>query len=157
MIRCYIGMVMLMHAKCSSRLYTDYCTAIGICRHCHFMLFLVCLYYIQVFGHIQSLLNDSLPSAPMFPSLFTPLKVLSLRTQDQLQDETGCRIIISGRDDYFPGTHFRVLVILGDAPEAMLGVIEHLIPDIVEFGKKERAPAGVQVTTCLFFVKLRRY
>lgn len=62
--------------------------------------------------------------------------------KDQLQDETGCRIIISGRDDYFPGTHFRVLVILGDAPEAMLGVIEHLIPDIVEFGKKERAPAG---------------
>lgn len=58
-----------------------------------------------------------------------------------MQDETGCRIIISGRDDYFPGTHFRILVILGDAPEAMLGVIEHLIPDIVEFGKKERAPA----------------
>lgn len=79
--------------------------------------------------------------------------------QDQLQDETGCRIIISGRDDYFPGTHFRVLVILGDAPEAMLGVIEHLIPDIVEFGKKERAPAGVQMSSDvhMLFAKLRRY
>lgn len=62
--------------------------------------------------------------------------------KDQIQDETGCKIIISGRADYFPGTRFRVLVILGETPDGMLGVLDHLIPDITDCAKKEQQPSG---------------
>ena len=62
-----------------------------------------------------------------------------------MQEETGCRIIISGRDEFYPGTkNLRILVILGDTPEAMLGVMSHLIPDISDFAKKERTTAGAE-------------
>ncbi|CAJ1388563.1 unnamed protein product [Effrenium voratum] len=57
--------------------------------------------------------------------------------KDQLQDETGCKIVISGRDDYFPGTRWRILIAFSDSPDACLGVLEQLINDIVELSKEK--------------------
>ncbi|CAE7230227.1 NOVA2 [Symbiodinium pilosum] len=61
--------------------------------------------------------------------------------KEQLQNEMGCKIVVSGRDECFPGTRYRVLLIYSDNPEAFLGVMQHVIGDIVECGAKEAVSA----------------
>ena len=97
--------------------------------------------------------------------------IASRDAKDQLQSEVGCRIVVSGRDEYFPGTRWRVLLIYSDKAEAgpeqasnrqckhcgilriaarlyllrfvqaILGVMQHVIRDIIECGAKESASA----------------
>lgn len=100
------------------------------------------------------MLQAKLPRRPHAAGSLVGFPHCDPRCEDQIQDETGCKIIISGRDDYFPGTHFRILVILGEAPDAMLGVFTHLIPDTSDFAKKERSPSGAvpHGPTCRSFV-----
>ncbi|CAE7906407.1 Nova1 [Symbiodinium necroappetens] len=57
--------------------------------------------------------------------------------KDQLQSEAGCRIVVSGRDEFFPGTRWRVLLIYSDRSEAILAVMQHVIRDVIECGAKE--------------------
>ena len=81
--------------------------------------------------------------------------------EDQLQSEAGCRIVVSGRDEFFPGTRWRVLLIYSDRSEArssnmhkpstqesvvvrshvpaeaILAVMQHVIRDVIECGAKE--------------------
>eukprot|EP00439_Symbiodinium_sp_Y106_P078212 s618_g17.t1 len=49
----------------------------------------------------------------------------------------GCRIVVSGRDEFFPGTRWRVLLIYSDRSEAILAVMQHVIRDVIECGAKE--------------------
>eukprot|EP00928_Gymnodinium_smaydae_P059612 TRINITY_DN42_c1_g1_i1.p1 TRINITY_DN42_c1_g1~~TRINITY_DN42_c1_g1_i1.p1 ORF type:complete len:440 (+),score=142.14 TRINITY_DN42_c1_g1_i1:73-1392(+) len=59
--------------------------------------------------------------------------------KDALQQETGCKIIAGDRGEFYPGTNFRVVIIFGDTPDAILPVLDHLISSIGELAEKEQA------------------
>lgn len=61
-------------------------------------------------------------------------------TKDQIQEETGCKLIFSNRDERFPGTHYRTLCIYGAEPDALVPVLERVVDRIVECGAQEQRP-----------------
>uniref|UniRef100_A0A7S1WEL7 K Homology domain-containing protein n=1 Tax=Alexandrium catenella TaxID=2925 RepID=A0A7S1WEL7_ALECA len=58
--------------------------------------------------------------------------------KDQLQEETYCRLVFSNREEYFPGTRYRVLCIYGDDPGSIGAVLERVIDRIIECGDHEQ-------------------
>jgi len=59
-------------------------------------------------------------------------------TKDQIQEETGCRLLFSNRDECYPGTRYRALCIYGDEPGAITSVLERVVDRIVECGEHEQ-------------------
>ena len=57
--------------------------------------------------------------------------------KDKLQEETGCKLVLSNRGEYFPGTDLRILVVYGPDPGAVLGVLEKVLDKLVECGETE--------------------
>eukprot|EP00931_Biecheleriopsis_adriatica_P085839 TRINITY_DN60624_c0_g1_i1.p1 TRINITY_DN60624_c0_g1~~TRINITY_DN60624_c0_g1_i1.p1 ORF type:complete len:429 (-),score=86.35 TRINITY_DN60624_c0_g1_i1:43-1329(-) len=60
--------------------------------------------------------------------------------KQQIESETGTRIFISGRDEFFPNTRFRIIIIYSDAPDGALGAIDRLLQDIEVCASKEALP-----------------
>jgi len=58
--------------------------------------------------------------------------------KDEIQQETGTKLVFSNRGDYFPHTHFRVLAIFSDDPHNIMRVFEWILPRIVDAGEEER-------------------
>lgn len=59
-------------------------------------------------------------------------------TKDQIQQETGCRIVVSNRDEYWPGTRLRILVLHGDEIAGLNLALARVIDRVVECGEEER-------------------
>lgn len=70
------------------------------------------------------------------------ISMLGLRgaRKEQIQEETGCKIVISGRDEYFPGTRYRTLLALSDRPDALLAALERLVVMVVDCAAQETSP-----------------
>lgn len=66
------------------------------------------------------------------------------RVKDQLQEETGARLVVSQRDEYFPGTHFRILTIFHEGSEGVFSALARIVDRVVECADRERtlAPTG---------------
>lgn len=58
--------------------------------------------------------------------------------KDQLQEESQCKITLSNRDVFFPGTSYRILVVYGPTPEAVMMVLEKIIEKVVECGGQDQ-------------------
>lgn len=52
----------------------------------------------------------------------------------QIQEETGVKLVFSNRENYFPGTVFRVLGIYGDDCKAIVAAFDAIIQRIVQVG-----------------------
>ncbi|CAE7038480.1 Pcbp3 [Symbiodinium natans] len=65
-------------------------------------------------------------------------------TKDEIQKETGARLVFSNRNDYFPETRYRVLGIYTDDPGAILNVFNCIMSQLILHGDEERKaqPAG---------------
>jgi len=57
--------------------------------------------------------------------------------KDQLQEESGTKISLSNRDVFFPGTSFRILVVYGPTPDAVMMALEKIVDKVVECGEQE--------------------
>jgi len=64
--------------------------------------------------------------------------------KDQIQDETNCKLVVSGRDEYFAGTRLRVLVILSYTAEGILPALDKVVDKIVELGEQERSNSSAR-------------
>ena len=64
--------------------------------------------------------------------------------KDDIQKETGCRLVFSNRNDYFPETKYRVMGIYADDPHVILDVFNCIIPQLIFHGDEERKsqPSG---------------
>lgn len=64
--------------------------------------------------------------------------------KDDIQKETGCRLVFSNRNDYFPDTKYRVMGIYADDPHVILDVFNCIIPQLIFHGDEERKsqPSG---------------
>lgn len=58
--------------------------------------------------------------------------------KDEIQQETGTKLVFSNRGDYFPHTYFRVLAIYSDDPHNIMRAFEWILPRIVDAGEEER-------------------
>jgi len=58
--------------------------------------------------------------------------------KDEIQQETGTKIVFSNRGDYFPHTYFRVMAIYSDDPNNIMRAFEWILPRIVDAGEEER-------------------
>lgn len=58
--------------------------------------------------------------------------------KDQIQLDTGTRLVFSNRGDCYPGTEFRVMAIYSDDAAAIGRVFDWIIPKLVECGDEER-------------------
>jgi len=65
-------------------------------------------------------------------------------TKDEIQKETGARLVFSNRNDYFPDTRYRVLGIYSDDPGSILAVFNCILSQLIQHGDEERKtqPAG---------------
>eukprot|EP00927_Polykrikos_kofoidii_P017765 TRINITY_DN18118_c0_g1_i1.p1 TRINITY_DN18118_c0_g1~~TRINITY_DN18118_c0_g1_i1.p1 ORF type:complete len:460 (-),score=70.29 TRINITY_DN18118_c0_g1_i1:318-1697(-) len=59
-------------------------------------------------------------------------------TKDEIQAETGARLVFSNKDDYYPGTQLRVLGIYADDFARIVNAFEWVIPKIIDLGDQER-------------------
>lgn len=59
--------------------------------------------------------------------------------KDDIQAKTGARLVFSNKGDYFPNSHFRVLVIYADDPSFIFRVIQEVLPFLIECGNQERS------------------
>ncbi|CAE8679011.1 unnamed protein product, partial [Polarella glacialis] len=62
--------------------------------------------------------------------------------KDEIQKETGARLVCSSRGDYFPSTRYRVMGIYSDDPSTILDVFGCIMPTLVEQGDEERRQLG---------------
>lgn len=58
--------------------------------------------------------------------------------KNEIQKETGARLVFSNRNDYFPDTKYRVMGIYADDANAILDVFTCVMPQLVSFGDEER-------------------
>jgi len=58
-------------------------------------------------------------------------------TKDQIQEETGCKLVFGNHDDFFPGTRFRTLCIYADEAEGILPVLERVVDRLLECAEHE--------------------
>mmetsp|Transcript_72835 Transcript_72835/g.235631 ORF Transcript_72835/g.235631 Transcript_72835/m.235631 type:complete len:457 (-) Transcript_72835:53-1423(-) len=58
-------------------------------------------------------------------------------TKEQIEAETGCKLIFSNREEYFPGTMFRMLCIYGFEPDSVVPVLEKVVEHIIACGEQE--------------------
>ena len=54
------------------------------------------------------------------------------RVKDALQEETGARLVVSQRDEYFPGTRLRILSIFHQNADGIATVLSRILDRIVE-------------------------
>lgn len=54
-----------------------------------------------------------------------------------MEEETGAHLLVSQRDQHFPGTRLRILTILHESGDGVLSVLSRIIDKIVECGEKE--------------------
>lgn len=59
-------------------------------------------------------------------------------TKEELQAETGCKLIVSNRDDFYPGTRLRMLVIYCDNPSGIVSALERIVQNIGHCAEKEQ-------------------
>eukprot|EP00429_Kryptoperidinium_foliaceum_P102937 CAMPEP_0176254354 /NCGR_PEP_ID=MMETSP0121_2-20121125/36489_1 /TAXON_ID=160619 /ORGANISM="Kryptoperidinium foliaceum, Strain CCMP 1326" /LENGTH=193 /DNA_ID=CAMNT_0017594161 /DNA_START=44 /DNA_END=621 /DNA_ORIENTATION=+ len=59
-------------------------------------------------------------------------------TKDAIQAETGTKLVVSNRDEHFPGTRFRVLVIYSDEATGVLGALDRIVNHIAECAESEK-------------------
>jgi len=59
-------------------------------------------------------------------------------TKDQLQMETGTKLIFSNKNDYYPESKYRVLGVFSDDLARLGLMFERILPRIVEMGDQER-------------------
>lgn len=57
--------------------------------------------------------------------------------KDAMEEETGCKIIFSNRDEFYPGTYFRTLCIYSDEPDPIVTVLERVVEHVVQCGEQE--------------------
>ncbi|CAJ1441571.1 unnamed protein product, partial [Effrenium voratum] len=64
--------------------------------------------------------------------------------KDEIQQETGARLVFSNRNDYFPDTKYRVMGIYSDDPGVILDVFSCMMPLLIKHGDDERKsqPSG---------------
>merc|ERR1719401_983503 len=65
-------------------------------------------------------------------------------TKDKLQEESGCRLVMSNRDDYFPGSRLRILVIQGDNAERIGVVLDRVVEHVLLCAGQESTGTGPQ-------------
>jgi RNA-binding protein Nova len=66
--------------------------------------------------------------------------------KDALQEETGAKLMVSQRDEYFPGTQLRILTVLHDDSDGICGVLSRMVDNVVECTKSHRPSATPAVT-----------
>jgi len=59
-------------------------------------------------------------------------------TKDELQAETGCKIVVSNREEFYPGTRLRMLIIYGDSPQGLIQVLERIVHNVGQCAEKEQ-------------------
>mmetsp|Transcript_2466 Transcript_2466/g.6147 ORF Transcript_2466/g.6147 Transcript_2466/m.6147 type:complete len:420 (+) Transcript_2466:67-1326(+) len=66
------------------------------------------------------------------------------RMKDQIQEEVGCKLVVSQRDEHFPGTRLRVLTVFHEAKEGIHAALRLIVGKIVECGEREKTlrPSG---------------
>jgi len=70
-------------------------------------------------------------------NLITSIMGTKDSSKDSMEEETGCKIVFSQRDEFYPGTYFRTLCIYSDEPEPIGTVIESIIDHVVQCGDHE--------------------
>mmetsp|Transcript_93069 Transcript_93069/g.290107 ORF Transcript_93069/g.290107 Transcript_93069/m.290107 type:complete len:403 (+) Transcript_93069:91-1299(+) len=58
--------------------------------------------------------------------------------KDEIQSETGTKIVFSSRGDYFPSSSFRVMGIYADEASCIVGAFGWILPKIIDLGEEER-------------------
>mmetsp|Transcript_42506 Transcript_42506/g.117297 ORF Transcript_42506/g.117297 Transcript_42506/m.117297 type:complete len:403 (+) Transcript_42506:97-1305(+) len=58
-------------------------------------------------------------------------------TKDQIHHETGSKLVFSNKDDYYPGTRFRVLGFYAETVQSILAAVQHLIQATITLGQQE--------------------
>lgn len=61
------------------------------------------------------------------------------RVKDDIQEETAARIVVSQRDEYFPGTRLRILTLFHESSDGISEALSRIVDLIVECGDKERS------------------
>jgi len=61
-------------------------------------------------------------------------------TRQAIEEETGCSVWISKRDEVFPAPPFRILVLHGDDTEQVLRALDSVVANLVEVAGRERDP-----------------
>jgi len=65
--------------------------------------------------------------------------------KNQVQEDTGCRLVFSNRNNYFPNSHYRILGMYSETEAPLMAVCEQVLNKIVEMGEEEKTsppPAG---------------
>lgn len=70
------------------------------------------------------------------------------RRKDSIQEETGCRIVFSARDVYYPGTKFRVMIIFHDEMEGLVAGLGQIVDRLADCGEKELMHKGKDSELC---------
>lgn len=68
--------------------------------------------------------------------------------KDQIQEESGAKLVFSLREDYFPNTYLRVLAIYADEDWNILQALDPLLAKLVECGDQEQGhsvPEGLEL------------
>ena len=63
-------------------------------------------------------------------------------TKDRIQEECGCRLVMSNRDEFYPQTRLRLVVIHGDDHESILKAIDRILELLSECADGERESPG---------------
>lgn len=58
--------------------------------------------------------------------------------KEEIQNETGTKLVFSNRGDYFPHSAFRTLGVYADEPSCIMRAFEWILPKIVDVGDEER-------------------
>mmetsp|Transcript_33460 Transcript_33460/g.77742 ORF Transcript_33460/g.77742 Transcript_33460/m.77742 type:complete len:443 (+) Transcript_33460:80-1408(+) len=61
-------------------------------------------------------------------------------TRAAIEDDTGCSVWISKRDEVYTSPPFRILVLHGDEPEQVLRALDSVVSNLVEVAGRERDP-----------------
>lgn len=58
-------------------------------------------------------------------------------TRKALEEDTGTRIKISGRDEFYPNSRYRTLSVIGEDNERVVAALERIVNQLVEFAQVE--------------------
>lgn len=64
--------------------------------------------------------------------------------KDQIQEETGARLVVSQRNEHFPGTRFRILIAYHENADGVVMALDRIIDRLVECGEREAQNAAPQ-------------
>ncbi|CAJ1392141.1 unnamed protein product [Effrenium voratum] len=59
--------------------------------------------------------------------------------KDRIQDECHCRIVMSNRDEFYPGTRLRLVVVQSDEQDAVLKALDRILDLLAECAETERS------------------